>query len=491
MDEERRAVVIGTGPAGAAAAWTLHRAGIAVTILEAGSERSALGLTVRTRELTVFRLRRHLAHPPRLAPGVAPTPDWYVDLAAGGLSNHWTCAVPRFAPEDLSDGERLGEQHRWPLSYEELGAHYPEMERLLQISGGGYDVPNLPGGEVSDPATLAPDWQPIVEQAAARGHGVAPLPLAYSGRWTATASGTPFNSYSRMLAGLPRSPRFQIVFSARALRLEWSGEHKRVTRVIYRDARGAEVALPATVVVVAAGALNSTRLLLASTSPDFPAGLGNTEDVLGRYLHDHPLAHVGFDTRKVLSIHPPSYVTRGPYQGSEPLSGVASVLWSNTGMRVRRALLPGGGSSHAIGFNLFGTVAPERDHRVSLAANQDDGSGVAGLRIELSFSPQTIATIEQARDRLAEILESAGVCPTRTHWELRNVGSSVHYGGTVRMHASPRYGMLDGRCRLHAVPNVLVVDSSAFTTGPEKNPTLTSMALAARACSLLARDLRS
>jgi choline dehydrogenase-like flavoprotein len=61
----------------------------------------------------------------------------------------------------------------------------------------------------------------------------------------------------------------------------------------------------------------------------------------------------------------------------------------------------------------------------------------------------------------------------------------------VRMHRSPRYGMLDGDCRLHRCPNVLVVDASAFTTGPEKNPTLTAMALASRASDRLAVELRS
>ncbi len=67
----------------------------------------------------------------------------------------------------------------------------------------------------------------------------------------------------------------------------------------------------------------------------------------------------------------------------------------------------------------------------------------------------------------------------------------MHYGGTVRMHSAPRFGMLDAWNRLHAAPNVLVTDAACFTTGPEKNPTLTAMALAARACARLASDLRT
>ena len=70
-------------------------------------------------------------------------------------------------------------------------------------------------------------------------------------------------------------------------------------------------------------------------------------------------------------------------------------------------------------------------------------------------------------------------------------GTSKHYGGAARMHASPKFGVTDNFNRLHEIPNVLIVDASCFTTGAEKNPTLTVMALAARAADRLARDLRA
>ena len=83
---------------------------------------------------------------------------------------------------------------------------------------------------------------------------------------------------------------------------------------------------------------------------------------------------------------------------------------------------------------------------------------------------------------------STSIVPGPFH-ELRP-GSSVHYGGSVRMHADPAFGVLDRWNRLHDVPNVAVVDSSCFTTGPEKNPTLTAMAIAVRAADRLGRDVR-
>ena len=111
MGDERQVVVIGTGPCGAAAAWALHRAGIAFTVLEAGDEASASGLTVRVPGLTLLRKRRALV--PHDNPGATEggCPRWYGELSAGGLSNHWTCAVPRFSQSDFDDGLRLDEKH--------------------------------------------------------------------------------------------------------------------------------------------------------------------------------------------------------------------------------------------------------------------------------------------------------------------------------------------------------------------------------------------
>ena len=90
-----------------------------------------------------------------------------------------------------------------------------------------------------------------------------------------------------------------------------------------------------------------------------------------------------------------------------------------------------------------------------------------------------------------EILAAAGYRGRVTYSNPEFVpGTSIHYGGTIRMHSSPKYGMLNAWNRLHAVDNVMVADMSSFTTSPEKNPALTTMAMATRAADRLAEDLK-
>jgi choline dehydrogenase-like flavoprotein len=89
------------------------------------------------------------------------------------------------------------------------------------------------------------------------------------------------------------------------------------------------------------------------------------------------------------------------------------------------------------------------------------------------------------------MFEQAGWQPREKVWHVEPPGASVHYGGTCRMHASPRLGVVDAWCRLHGVRNVAVADSSVFTTTPEKNPVLTAMTLAARAGDRLGSEILS
>jgi choline dehydrogenase-like flavoprotein len=496
VQDDRRVVVIGSGPPGATAALFLARAGIDVMLLEAGPRRSALGLTVRVRGLTVAHLARPLRRAADRAGISAVAADAgvsiYEDLAPGGLTNHWSCAVPRFSKDDFEDARRAGDAFAWPVGYGDLAPWYDQVEPLLRISGAAEDAPAVPAGRVQHAWALGRDWTPIGAEAARLGRSLLPLPYTYGSETTLTLSGTVFNSFARLVRPALRTGRLGLRFGARVSRLEWSPQKRRVTAVLYRDERtGLEERVPCGAVVVAAGAVNSARLLLESRSTDFPAGLGNTEGVLGRYLHDHPLGKLVVDLQRPISVHPPAYISRPLLDGTQPLYAAAAVQWTGTALRAKSLLAGHPGRMPWVGFNVFGTMAPSLTDGLRLDPARSGAAGRAGLTLEIRHPPEAPRVLEQTRDQIVEMLAGAGLAPRVRLWKIEAPGTSVHFGGTCRMHASPRFGMLDAWSRMHAVPNVVVADSAAFTTGPEKNPVLTAMALSARAADRLARDLRA
>jgi choline dehydrogenase-like flavoprotein len=470
----------------------LARAGANVLLLEAGPNRTPLGLTVRVRGLTVLKWRRRLRERAGVTKSADPSAMLFEELGPGGLSNHWSCAVPRFAPEDFADAERAGEAFRWPIGYDDLAPWYDRVEPLLHIAGAAHGTEQLPGGNVRHARELRDDWAPMVESAREAGRTIAPMPYAYGADTTLTLGGTAFNSFVRLIQPELRSGRISTRFGARVLRLEWSKATRRVEAVVFRDSRtGGENRVPCRAVVLGAGAIGTPEILLASSCADFPKGLGNSSGLLGRYLHDHPVAKLVVDLERPVSVFPPCYLTRPTLDRSPPLYAAACMQWSGAELLARSILDGKPGRLPWIGFNVFGTMAPSKEDWLAIDGNGHGRDGRPALNLHIQHPPEAKVALEQARDDLIAVLSRAGLGPRVRGFAIDPPCSSVHYGGTCRMHASPRYGVIDAWSRLHDVPNVVVADSAAFTTGPEKNPVLTSMVLAARAGQRLAEELKT
>jgi choline dehydrogenase-like flavoprotein len=487
-----RVIVIGSGPAGAIAARELVRQRIPVTMLEAGTAEPG-GVLVRAHGRNLFRRAPEAVSDPSAFISTGhPATSWFQHLEPGGLSNQWTGAVPRFAPADFCDGDRLHERYRWPLSYEDLVPFYEEVERLLDITASPQDVPGLPAGLVRHQRWLPRDWQSIGLIAEKHGQGLTALPLADGPDWLFVRRGTAFNSFTNIVHGLRGSPYFELRTAALALSIEWSGTRRAVEAVVYRDQlTGRSERVTAAAVVVACGTLRSTKLLLDSACPDFPEGLGNSEGLLGRYLHDHPKEWWSFETDRPLTrLAPGGYLTRRPYESSLPLLATSWTIGNASARDKVLSLTPL--KTTSVGVQVFGSMVPTEQHLVRLSPTETDANGLARLEIQIDFDRDTVQNVEKARERLLFLMDEAGYrCTLHPVVPQLLPGTAVHFGGTVRMHRSPKYGVLNEWNRPFDIPNLVVGDASCFTTNSEKNPTLTAMALSARAARRLAHDLKS
>jgi choline dehydrogenase-like flavoprotein len=492
LNDAPRVIVIGSGPSGATAALGLLQRGIPVTMLESGHAYPG-GLIVRAFGRNLYRKWAPVQDSyPFVSSGDSDT-EWHNSLTPGGLSNQWTGAVPRFAPEDFSEGERLHERYRWPISYQDLAPYYTYAERLLGVVGERHGTPQMPAPEaIVHERHLPRAWRAVAGSAERFGQGLVYAPLADGPSWMVRRSGNAFNSFERIVSRLSRFPHFELRLGAHVQRLTWNDTLGQVDGVEYVDrSSGANHHLVGSAVVVAAGPMASPKLLLQSVSRDFPLGLGNDQGVLGRFLHDHPKDWCVLELDHPLPrLDQPLYLSRLPYAESPPLMGASMTFgplekWD-------RLLSCVGATTNRFGLVTFATVLPEESNSVSLDAEKRDQFGMPVLDIRMHFGSAVAQTVDAAHARLRAILEQAGLrgtleCPL----DHLAPGWSAHYGGGVRMHASRRYGVLDGWNRLHDVNNVAVVDASSFTTGVEKNPTLTAMALAARAADRLAYDLKT
>jgi choline dehydrogenase-like flavoprotein len=449
------------------------------------------GLLVRAAGRNLFRRGVPISTSEEFVATGDPDTAWHFNLAPGGLSNQWTGAVPRFSPDDFVEGGRLDERYIWPISYADLQPYYSSVERLLDITASRQDAPALPGGCARYVRTLPKEWQRIARTAAGVGQGLTLLPLADGPAWLFTRRGTAFNSYTNVVRPLERSPHFELRTGAHALHLEWSGAHRRVEAVVYHDrGSGRQRRVSAAAVVIACGALRSTKLLFDSACPDFPDGIGNSHGVLGRYFHDHLREWWSFESPRPLPrLSPAGYLTRRPYETSAPLMATSWTLGlASYGDRLL-SLLPT--KTHRVGVQVFGSMRPTEGRYVRPHPERLDEFGLAQLELSIAFDHAEVDNVVAARHHLLEILDSAGY-PCRLDPVAPQLvpGSAVHYGGTARMHRSPEHGVLDAWNRPFDVPNVVVADASCFTTNTEKNPTLTAMALSARAADRLGYNLK-
>jgi choline dehydrogenase-like flavoprotein len=522
-------IVVGSGAAGAWAAYVLASAGVTVLVLEAGPDTamdaiwpdfSPNAFSQRVLRANVLRTQsgqaRHPAywvyHPDlfvneREQPhtSVSDVPFvWIRGRQVGGRTTTWGGVTLRMSNYELRGPAEHGYGPEWPLTYEELDPHYAAAEVAMNVQGSREGLATIPDGvfapaEPMTPAELHfqqrvrdsfPDRQVIP------GRGVRLLRTA-DGSWPRRTS-QGFALQAALATGRVRIRHDAIVDSVKL-----SPDTKLASGVTFIDARTQEPCeAHGRVVVLAAGTIETVRLLLNSKSSEYPTGLGNTNDHLGRYLLEHVFVPVrGYLTgvprdSTILDYGGPSGIIIPRFRissGSSFAGGYGFFGGIQRWDRDEIARAWGAWDADDLDAPLVlvatGEVLPRWENRITLDPQQRDRWGIPSPAIHFRLSENEHRMLSDISTTAEEMITAAGgklyERPAMTF-----LGGSVHEVGGARMGRDPRSSIVNPNGQLWSTSNVLVVDGACWPTSGWQNPTLSIMAIAGRACTLLVERLK-
>jgi choline dehydrogenase-like flavoprotein len=458
--------------------------------------------------------------------------SWIRGNQLGGKSLLWHRQSYRWSDLDFGANARDGHGVDWPIRYADLEPWYSYVERHVGISGAAEGLAVLPDSEFL-PAFEFNTVEKALKQkfdasfAPARmimgrcAHLTQPTAAHLEqGRGTCQARsmcqrgcsfGAYFSTQSSTLPAAVATGRLRIATNAIVHSVIYDPKTNRATGVRVIDSETMETReYFARVVFLCASTLGSTQVLLNSTSPSFPTGLANSSGVLGHYLVDH-LFGAGASGR-VEGYENDYYSGRrptNPYiprfrnvlkQETDFLRGYAlSGGASREGWR-ERARKPGFGKDYkamlrtpgAWSFELLGQgeMLPRYENMVSLHPTRKDKWGMPQLHIDCKHSDNERKMLADIADTAANILETLGVKDVRKHVYAFEPGLTIHEMGTARMGRDPKTSLLNGHNQAHDVPNLFVTDGACMSSGAWQNPSLTFMALTARACEYAVQQLK-
>ena len=503
------AIVVGSGAAGGMAAKCLTDGGASVLVLEAGPllPPESCGPRDRSREEFLARRARQpiqsqslwydrrschlyvddLDHPYATEPGTAF--NWIRSRHAGGRTLVWSRFALRLADEELLSGHADGASPPWPIAYRDLAPYYDRVERLLGVTGTAESLPALPDGcFVSRPV---PNHLGELRRRLARRfperHLVPSREVTGDATAAAPGSGPPASSSlgSTLRHADPRRLTFRTDCVVARITLD-RPDHARGVIFVDRQ-RGQQHEVSGRVVVLCSSTIESTRLLLLSRTPEHPGGLGNSSGVLGRYLMDHfggpRLVAIG----RLDGVDAPStervYLPRvaGPH-------GRRDGFIRGYGIQGELQVWPGGTATLSLG--VFGEVLPYVENSVAVDETMRDVDGLPVARIRFGYRDNEHRMGRHAAAAVRELVDAVGFRPLVVHEEILPPGTRAHELGSARMGASPVDSVLNPFNQCWEVENLFVTDGACFPSAGYKGPTLTIMALTARACDRVLDGLR-
>lgn len=449
--------------------------------------------------------------------------DWIRGYQVGGKSLMWARQTQRWSNYDFEGPARDGFAVDWPIRYEDLAPWYSYVEKFAGIAGNRDGLDVLPDGE------FLPAWdlncvenyfKDIVSKNYKGRHVIfgrcahlsEPREIhQQQGRGQCQSRvlcqrGCPFGGYfnanSTTIAWAERTGNMTLRPYSVVHSIIYDEEKGRATGVRVIDAQTKQsTEYFAKVIFVNGGALNTNLILLNSISRRFPAGLGNDNGLLGKYVAFHnyrariSARYEGFkefttDGRRPTSAYIPRF--RNVYrQETDFLRGYAAgfsasrIEWANTSglgevllQNLSSDLNRGGWS---VGSHMMGETIPKESNTVSLDTGRKDEWGIPLLKINIDYDDNDEKMIRDYIEQMTEMFTRAGFTDIKATDSKQAPGLDIHEMGGVRMGRDPRTSLLNKWNQLHACRNVFVTDGACMTSTSTQNPSLTYMALTARA----------
>lgn len=457
--------------------------------------------------------------------------DWIRGYQVGGKSLLWARQTQRWSDFDFEGPDRDGFAVDWPIRYKDLAPWYSHVEKFAGISGNKDGLPNLPDGEFL-PALELNDVEKYFKGFVAKNykdrhviygrcaHLTDPQQIHLDqGRVqcqnrTLCQRGCPFGGYfssnSSTLPWAAKTGNLTLRPDSVVQEIIFDDKQQKATGVRVIDAKSKEVIeYSATIIFVNAGALNTNLLLLNSTSKRFPNGLGNDSGVLGKYVAFHnyrarisglcnDFKDVTSEGRRPTSAYLPRF--RNVYkQETDFLRGYAAGFgagrgsWHDTngfGPGLKDALMNKQLGPWYVGSHMMGETIPKASNGVSLDTNQKDEWGMPLLRINIGYDDNDEKMVQDFKEQMTEMFTKAGFTDLKVEDSKQAPGLDIHEMGGARMGHDPKTSLLNKWNQLHACSNVFVTDGACMTSTSTQNPSLTYMALTARAVDYAVDQLK-
>jgi choline dehydrogenase-like flavoprotein len=516
--------IVGSGPGGGIAAYALAKSGLDIVLLEAGPRLQAgvdYGQHAMPWEVTEdlitgayarntawgYRERNHFTP-------VGDRPDHGWLKAVGGRSLCWAGHTLRFGPKDFRE---------WPISYDEVAPYYSRAERLMGVYGNKDGLWNLPDGEYQKPIGMrCADYLLArgVERLKAKG---AKMELVQQRKAMATDASTgralchfcgkcsgccvdaKYTSANTPIPLAMRTGHLTLLAEAMMTRIVMDGSGRRVAAVEYTSQSGAVHKVSCRALVLACNSIETPRQLLLNRTRQFSNGLGNSSGQIGRNLTSHfGVTVTGFfpelrDRQNLNDESAGAYQSlltglywdkpnpnfQGTYQVQNaagwalfdlPVRGVGGF-----GRDFKRELREKNAGSARM--NMQGSLLISSKKFVDLDPERKDKYGLNLSRVHLHYEDSDVAMAQDMVGACEEIIRAGGGEVISTPGRVTPDKLAIdynHWVGTVRMGDDPKSSVLDRFGRSHDVPNLFVGDASVFSAYPEKNPTLTNIALSWR-----------